>query len=270
MKIFCSLLWLLINTSTFAHVSPLVFNGHDATISDDVSKYVVALQMPNNEDGEVHFYKGSAFVVGPDLLMTAAHNLFYLNDKKTVETILDLEPHYGIDDGTQPRIGIQDYRIHPDFFGDETGTFNDIAIIKLKKPLPNFYRSLPLDWNADNSIVAGQPITVAGFGITTDFSQPDPNPKRLRFSNVPFIGGNKSTFISSDKVLVDQSKSGFCAGDSGGPLLANIGGQVTPIGIIVHVYQNQNGNWSCATQGAATRISYFKKWIEESIVELNK
>jgi secreted trypsin-like serine protease len=270
MKVFYSVLYLLIHTSVFANVSPLVFNGQDATLSDDVSKYVVALQMPNFENGEVRYYKGTAFVVGPDLLMTAAHNLFYLNDKMTVETILDLEPKYGVGDGSQTRIAIAGYRIHPDFLSDNTGTYNDIAIIKLKRPLPSFYKSLQFKWNADVSIFAGQAITVAGFGITTDFNQPDSKPKRLRFSSVPFIGGNGDTIISSDKVLVDQSKSGFCAGDSGGPLLANIGGEVTPIGIIVHIFQNQDGNWSCATRGAATRISYFKKWIEEAIVELSK
>ena len=246
---------------------PNIINGIDAIEADSISTQVVALQMPNIEsDGSVRFYKGTAFIIGDDLLMTVAHNLFYLADKSKVEAIFALKPNYGLDPIGQLRIPIENYKIHPDFYSDSSGAYNDIAIIKLKNKIPNYYKSLQFDWTL--ILKADTLLTIAGYGVTTEYGQVDPKAKQLRFTKAPLIGGNQADLNASDKIIIDQSKSGFCGGDSGGPVLVETQNGLVPVGIVSHILQSSNGDWSCRYQSAATRITYFKDWILKSVAEL--
>ncbi|MBC7421116.1 MAG: S1 family peptidase [Bdellovibrio sp.] len=250
-------------------LKPMIINGKEATSIDSVSLSTIAIQMPSTANGIVQYSHCTAFVVKENILMTAAHCLAYLTDKSGVQAILSLAPQFGPDDGSQKRITLTDFRINPNYHGDNTGVYNDIALIKLQSNLPSYYRVLNFDFDLDSTLIAGQSLVVAGFGSTADFGQPDPLPPLLRFASAPFVGGNNSSFQDSDQLLIDQSKSGFCNGDSGGPLYFQSNSKLTPIGIVSHVTQDASGKWTCKSIGAFTRISFFKNWILQALFELN-
>ncbi len=268
--IFCLIGFVLsVQTANAQAIRPKIINGQDADSQDPVSKSTIAIQMPNLNNGVMQYPRCTAFVIKENVLMTAAHCLAFLSDKSGVQAILALAPKFGLDDGKQKRISLSDFRIHPDYYANDSGVYNDVALIKLKESLPSYYQVLNFNWDLDSSLAAGQDLIVAGFGTTIDFEQSDTLPPRLRFTGVPFIGGDKNPFQDSAQLLVDQSKAGFCSGDSGGPLYFQSGMQLTPIGIVSHVTQNSNGNWSCKANGAFTRISFFKSWILQALSELN-
>ena len=85
-----------------------------------------------------------------------------------------------------------------------------------------------------------------------------------------FIKSIDSSIEISDEILVDQSQKGFCAGDSGGPLVLNQNNKNTAVGIVTHIFQNTQGEWSCKTKGAFTNITFFKDWVELTIKELSR
>jgi len=197
---------------------PQIIDGADAKPESIVSRSTIAIQMPQKQDGTWSYPHCTSFMIGKNLLMTAAHCLAFLSDKTTVHAILSLDPKFGADAGGQTRIGIADYRLNPNYYADNSGVYNDVAILRLKSDLPDYYIPLKINWNADQTLVKNMSLIVAGFGTTSDFGQPDDLPPRLRYTNVPFVGGNKSDISSSDQILVDQTQAGFCSGDSGGPL----------------------------------------------------
>lgn len=114
---------------------------------------------------------------------------------------------------------------HPDVSIDSSGyVYNDAAIIKLSAPagLP----TLPIV--ASRSPAVGEEIKIFGYGITEDQSLVNNTTGTLR-SGEMLISDVDENFVDAD---FDGDGSNTCSGDSGGPALLELNGQIGIVGLL--------------------------------------
>jgi len=95
----------------------------DEHSSADASPPVVTLQMVEVQpDGSTRYYKGTAFLIGPDLLLTAGHNVAYIPEPNDVEAILASAPCWGPNLCHERRVRAIRTVVHPQFRQISSGT----------------------------------------------------------------------------------------------------------------------------------------------------
>ena len=165
-----------------------------------------------------------------------------------------------------------DYIIrHPDFDMQGASLLGDLALIHLKTPSSETPIEL-IDTNDRRYELPNNTVDVIGFGIydTTSWgSQPD----MLQLANIKVISNTianapnryagliDTTMICAGRI--DTSAKGAAAGDSGGPLFdTDSAGNRIQIGIVSF----GNGPHSTSLHpGVYTRVSAYRKWIDDSI-----
>lgn len=243
-----------------------VINGHDVDhSSSDASAPLVALQMSENQpDESTRYYRGTAFLIGPNLLLTAGHNVAYIPDPNNVEAIFASAPCWGPNVCQERRIRATITKVHPLFRQISGGTEYDIAFVKLASNAPEDYRVMPL---ADRStgITAD---TIRVFGFVTDREDIDAIRSVLRLRSISLTPVNSSYRLGSgQKFWLDQSRAGICGGDSGGPAVVHQP-SFQAIGLAIHVTY-RDGVSHCLTQAAFTDVLFFRDWIVETIANLH-
>jgi secreted trypsin-like serine protease len=141
---------------------------------------------------------------------------------------------------------------------------NDIALIKVKSPLPG--RVIPL---ADKSLTLpiGQPLEVTGWGRTEEGGDA---PNVLMKATVPYadpVACNDPTAydgrVRASMICAGRKEGGVdsCQGDSGGPLVWKTADGPVLVGIVSH-------GEGCARKlkyGVYTRVSVYRDWIDRMI-----
>lgn len=249
-----------------------IINGTDVSSSDDLSKHIVALRMEEKQaDGSLRFYKGTGVLITDRIILTAGHNFFYLPKTDNGSAIFSVQPDWQSVTSGQIETRIERVEVHPGFKQTNMGTENDLALVFLKDSAPKNY--LPLAIADFKSPVPsfGNLATVVGFGKDVEFDQSAPlSAFRLRKTTIPFTKLSGADFQNSQKLWFNQSITGFCGGDSGAPALFYEAGQLTIYGIAIHTGINSQGKMMCLTEGAFTNISYFRRWISETVESLEK
>lgn len=214
----------------------------------------------------------AASLTSPTTLITAAHCLVDQQTKKRIaaEDILiafgsDLrEPNLRV-------IAVDDFRVHPDYRVKTTE--NDIAVIYLSQPVPDFPTiSPPRGANVAAYDAPGTPAVVAGWGNTRPRGNRYPptlqaanvrifpqascgRGKSYTVDGVKFDGftkreANASTMLCAAGATPAGDVVDACQGDSGGPLVVGTGDARRLVGVV---------SWGqrCATRlpGVYTRIS---------------
>ncbi len=135
---------------------------------------------------------------------------------------------------------------HPDY---NPKTFeNDVAIIRLNKPIIEGATAVPADESHDRYERLGTLLKVAGWGNT--IAQPaDKAPgsagkkksDQLQWADVPVVMDSTAngvyigdTFQPTLMIAAGQAGKSSCTGDSGGPLFANNGSEYVVVGIASH------------------------------------
>lgn len=156
---------------------------------------------------------------------------------------------------------VEEVFIHKDFEAEKRGWF-DIAVLKCRDDFGLGYYP-PL---SDGSEAEGDVVTMAGYGLTGRLSTGcrEGVDCRLR-AGTNRIGRFDKT------LLVCPAKRGhtplpFCIapGDSGGPVFSGAGRDARLCGIAVFTFRT-DGGVPCSREGdemAATRVAYFRDWIE--------
>ncbi len=152
--------------------------------------------------------------------------------------------------------------IHSGF--DFSTLTNDIALIRLKEPLPRTVVPTRLDRAAEPSVQAGQILRTAGWPITGLRA----GQRRLQTTDVSVNDASYHGYITVSSARGDVE--GVCQGESGGPLISNtaIGAELVGVlsGIAPHT-QNSNGE-PCMTSGYQmyfTPIASHRPWIERVV-----
>ncbi|QLG45403.1 serine protease [Costertonia aggregata] len=204
-----------------------IIGGEQAKL--DEIPWQVAFFIKNKPPNETNFCGGS--IVHKGWIITSAHCFKKMyNDTLRVKKFSNVQVYSGSInlEGNGVKSDIEDIIFHPDF--DATRLINDIALIKLKKPLElnsKNQSSIPII-NEDkyfNLVRTNAMATASGWGI---IDEKNTFPKILMKASVPivdFITCKENYYLINRLVSKDMICAGYndggidsCEGDSGGPL----------------------------------------------------
>lgn len=205
-----------------------------------------------------HLANGEATLIRKDWVVTAAHAAIILQKQ--------------LQNGTLPQLSINKTKydvekviLHPDFTMSRTKIANDIALIKIKGAVKN----IPAAKLYKKQDEKGQQITIVGRGdFGTGLSGPIKQDKITRAATNK-IDGTSAQWIyftfdppKSKNATALEGISG--PGDSGGPAFVDVDGVRYIIGVSSHQMNNGKEGVYGVTE-YYTRISVYKKWIENNI-----
>ncbi|MEE1654874.1 trypsin-like serine protease [Microvirga sp. CF3062] len=156
----------------------------------------------------------SGVIVGPDLVLTAAHCVIDRAAYRVTALNRALRPQ---------RFNVAALAIHPTFVPGTTPRTQpgiDLAVVKLDRPLgPDF---LALDPAQAGRIDVGDQVTIAGYGVLSERARG--TARTLRQTNLVSLGpievANRVLIVADRNRLAETTGAGACRGDSGGPILA--------------------------------------------------
>ncbi len=130
---------------------------------------------------------------------------------------------------------VLDYEADPRYATSQSYDFAVVRIVGVDSSTPE----IPLT-AAPDGLVPGATVTSVGFGTTLS---DEPNTKRNAVDKKLFE-------VDEDLLVYDQTASGVCFGDSGGPVIAGLGKSARVVGI--HSYVSPG---DCKGQGASWRVT---------------
>jgi len=212
-----------------------------------------AVERAPKDPKAVHVFYGSAVMIRPHWVITAAHVLIDVDQP----TILGDE----LDPVEYP---IQHTISHP-LFDDGKNGFYDIALCYSQQDLGlDFYPELNTDTDE-----LGKNATLAGFGFQGTF-----NTGMVEQDNKRRAGSNKISGLERSVLVCDPSKDNKTAleflitpGDSGGGLF--IGNKLAGIHSFL-MAKDGKPNGTYTDESAHTRVSLYADWVESQIEQYER
>ena len=91
-----------------------------------------------SKEGRTIYRKGTAFAIDKRTLVTAGHNVFYIDSVDDVEIIISPTPCWGENTCGERRVGVLDKIVHPRFENPYPNPpVYDVAVIKTATDLPS-------------------------------------------------------------------------------------------------------------------------------------
>ena len=261
----------------------MIVGGHPA----EDGKYPWQVRLYSSMDDAVGFCGGS--IIGDRWILTAAHCLL-----DSDEVVVG----YGSNDRTKTtKIASEKIIVHPGYIAGEK---TDVALVKLKKPIPNASAISYADPAQDKNLLpAGAKVTVTGWGAIWDFqafqnavdvmagrrtvserkllnNEELEAPRKLHEVDIEVIdpGECKAVYQSlqvpaftiGDTEICATGLTGgkdSCFGDSGGPLIVAADNErgYAQVGIVSWGPQCGNPLYP----GVYTRVSSFSNWIKQNM-----
>ena len=253
----------------------MIVGGHPA----DEGKYPWQVRIYSTMDDNVGFCGGS--IIAPQWVLTAAHCL--LDTQKVVVG-------FGSTDRTKTtKIESEKIVVDPDYLAKGANSHSDIALIKLKEPIPDAKPIQLANADLDKKLLTpGATVTVTGWGAVWD--PEDKNvlamlsqltagadlgdklnyPLKLHQVEIQVMDNEscKTLFQGSNTEIVDSgifalqpgSRKNACYGDSGGPLMASPKPRTfVQVGIV------SRGCGNMDLPNIYTRVSSFSDWIASTM-----
>ncbi len=244
---------LLSSTMIFASFGCAVEDNLNATDEEIVggtpttgtpAVMAVSAREPGAESGSLC----TGTLIAPDIVLTAAHCVFpdLVGENAEFSVILG-------HDITQPETRgreipaaavVYDEQFDP----NRLTNGHDIAVVLLSEEItdiePMPYRRASLDRD-----MVGDPVRIIGYGLNNGFSQTGAGVKREAMVNLNGYDDN----------LVRTGRFGrnICNGDSGGPVLMDIDGEETIIGV------NSFGFIFCLFEASSTRVDTYSDFVDQ-------
>lgn len=194
----------------------------------------------------------TATLIKPNWILTAAHCL--------KNGTSNLRFSIGSDASNGYRIGFAKVIMHPAYDDNPIGSLYDIALVRLLRSVDsNVAKPIPYIRSSIEPYL-GKTALYIGYGTAAVNSQSGLGRKRRVELPIDRIGS--VTFST------EPGKKGVCHGDSGGPILVKIDGQIHTIGVNSAAYGCQGGSCDPCTNGSKqTRVDRFYDWISSVISE---
>jgi hypothetical protein len=213
-------------------VAQRVVNGTDAP-GDAAVVALVARRIRCTGDPLTLLCSGA--LIAPDVVLTAAHCLNIFGPEGPYEIFLGAEL---LPEPQGRFVRVAGAVRHPDY-EPQTHAF-DVALLRLATPVDVPPLALP---EASLSLAQGTPARVLGFGDTKDVNAP--------------AGRRRQGMLSVLEVSASFFRAGpapgmSCVGDSGGPVLVNIGGREVLAGVTV------SGDVACRTEAVNVRVDVLR------------
>src|SRR5918997_148988 len=191
----------------FASPAWAILEGSTSRDPNGLRRSVVSIE---NSLGELC----SGVVVGPDLVLTAAHCVIDRAAYRVTALTRAFRPQ---------RFNVAALAIHPTFVPGTTPRTQpgiDLAVVKLDRPLgPDF---LALDPAQAGRIDVGDGVTIAGYGVLSERARG--TARTLRQTNLVSLGpievANRVLIVADRNRLAGTAGGWARRGDSGGPILA--------------------------------------------------
>jgi len=199
-------------------------------------------------------------LIAPNAVLTAAHCITGMPTALEQYRVLVGSPRISgalATSGATHLFGVTAVYVHPKF--SERSMHYDAALLILDRPVTGV-RTVPM---ADVSPLAGTTVSAAGWGLTDERN--DTQPDQLR-SVVLKVGtmrectrGNKilGEYFAPSMMCASKPGRDTCSGDSGGPLIGTSNGHATLIGITSFGY----GCAQAGHPGVYTRVSAIHAWV---------
>ena len=241
----------------FTHPAWAVLQGATSRDPNGLRRSVVSIE---NSLGELC----SGVIVGPDLVLTAAHCVTDRAAYRVGALSRAFRPQ---------RFNVAALAIHPTFVPGTTPRTQpgiDLAVVKLDRPLgPDF---LPLDPARAGRIDVGDGVTIAGYGELSERARG--TARTLRQTDLVSLGpievANRVLIVADRNRLAETTGAGACRGDSGGPILA-----VTQSGYQLYGITSWSSGAlrtrtpsACGGLTAVTPVAEHLRWIMGSIESL--
>ena len=180
-----------------------IVNG---TPCGDLSKSPVVVLLKNLPDGKTGLCTGT--MLSPNKVLTAAH---CLDGASSIDIL------FGTTTGKFAYVTASSWNAHPGFSRDAYA--NDVGIVH--SPVSLSVPNLPI--LASSAPKNGDKVSIFGYGITASGGSVD---GQLRAGAMTIAG------VETGKIFAyfDASSSNTCSGDSGGPMLLQVGSQQSLVG----------------------------------------
>ncbi|MDB5560392.1 MAG: peptidase [Enterovirga sp.] len=208
----------------------------------------------------------SGAVIGPDLVLTAAHCVLQRAAYRVV----------GVDRRFRQR-GVRAVAaaLHPSFIPGTTPRTQpgiDLALLKLAEPLgPDFK---PLGPTRSYGLSEGEAVDIVGFGLSAEAARG--SARVLRAARLVSLGtlqaANKVVVVADERRLAETTGAGACRGDSGGPIVRDGPDGYQLLGIVSWSSGALHSRTPTACGGltAVTPVSEHEDWILSRAQELRR
>lgn len=240
---------------------PNIVGGTEVSADHLLAKKVVLILGTTQMGGRGYC---TGIVIDKDVILTAAHCINPAIVKYYVIPHIDMSPESGYD-RVRDSILVTKWITHEDYVDEGNKQFNDVALLKLERPVPGDYEPIPLyDGKAK---LSSQEVTLAGYGRTSETSR---DSSYLRFTTksikdvlVNYKGEKGAMYLTNGDV------KGACEGDSGGPVFYEVNKQVQLAAVISTTF-GPDAMTFCHGIVKAMYVPDFIPWIEKNKPLLNR
>ena len=208
----------------------------------------------------------SGVVIAPDLILTAAHCVLQRANYRVVAVDRRFRRY---------TIRAVAAAMHPAFVAGTTPRNQpgvDLAILKLESSLTTDFT--PLDPRYAGTVSPGEPVSIAGFGLTSERERK--SARVLREANLVTLGtlkvANQVLVMADRRRLAITAGAGACRGDSGGPIVRGGPGNYQLLGIVSWSSGARESRVATACGGltAVTPVLDHGDWIARRSYDLRR
>jgi secreted trypsin-like serine protease len=223
-----------------------IVNGTTANGTEPFSNSVVGLA---TRSGTTYSIFCSGTLINTNTVVTAAHCLTEMTGQNYV--IFGLTTSSKV---VQSR-AVAKQAAHEGYLPnspDDAKDIFDIGVVQFEGAAPEGFHPVGI-LPYENMLKDGSEVLLAGYGVDSGTTQS--NSGTLRYTNVKI----QNSVYGRTEVMTDETATGSCNGDSGGPAMIEVNGKYFVWGT------TSRGDSACAKDGIYTKITSYRGWIDQKL-----